>query len=465
VVFNMSLGLGIDGGEPSSLPLASGAALDESLYERTRLYTFGDAVVGTRGLLIPSLTTYLASQYRFSSASAVATARPSIYDGSPTGGAVLVRHAFGELRDTFSHRLLKPLFIRAGRQFRYGQAVAHFDGITVAYDGPKWSVAGFSGTRVSLYGLDGAVTIGTSVIAGLDAEVDLARFAAALPVLLSTEVLELEGATHTSGGATLRFGRDVIVQARARAFDGELAHEHLSLRARPWQTGLLHLAIDNRHSADWSYDLIVADGAYRDGDDPRRFLTLGVPPPRIRLSARGGRVFFENLDVMATGAVARHYGDTGAPARFPSYAEAGLAADVRLRRSVRFGSAVLTRRYARPALGSLPRADDGIPQALPELEPFGARTFHQGDLSFEYARGVRQFRARSDFYLRLYRQPSPLRTDVQLDSRAGGRFSLSAWAGKRLHVRFEYEATFAPEALAPEIRGTKTLRLLGEGWF
>ena len=60
VVFHLDIGFALDGGEPvTNAQLASGQPLiedgDRAFYERLRVYTFGDAVIGSRGFLVPSL--------------------------------------------------------------------------------------------------------------------------------------------------------------------------------------------------------------------------------------------------------------------------------------------------------------------------------------------------------------------------------------------------------------------------
>ncbi len=62
LTLRFNVGMGLDGGQPSGKLRLSGATLDErNDYERLRIYSFGDAVLGTRGLGMPGLGTYLAA--------------------------------------------------------------------------------------------------------------------------------------------------------------------------------------------------------------------------------------------------------------------------------------------------------------------------------------------------------------------------------------------------------------------
>jgi hypothetical protein len=469
------IGYGLDGGEPTGQPLASGATLAEGddpsqgqFYERLRIYSFGDAVVGSRGLLLPSLSTYFAAQFRYEQqGQPIASAVPSVYDAAERGGALLVHSGHGEIDGLFSNRWLKPLFIRLGRQFRYGAAIAHFDGLTLGYDTPGFSAGVFSGQRVSLYGLEGAGAnfAKLGLIAGSHVRINLHHLGR-LPLAMSTSVLVFDDIQHLEGGFALRLGSDTVLRGRMRARDARLAHEHVDLRARISPVTTLHVSLDNRHLDDWAYDL-VASHPDTGEEDPRRLLAFGAPLPRLRLAARAGTVLLGNLDVLLRGAAAFDMRDPDmeSPSAFSaSYLEGGLGFEMRFRRSLTIGSTALARRYDRADYaGPLPTTTaDPLPTDTGAL---GERSFYQGDLSLAYTISDRRFRAFADFYGRLYREPSPLRPDIAYDLRLGGRFSVEAEVTERLRLKGEYESSFAPVYLAPEIRGAKSLRLVAEGWF
>jgi len=205
VVFHLDLGFGLDGGEPAGSnarlrggdrPLREVGDDPNGFYERLRVYTFGDAIIGSRGLLMPSLSTYFASQFRFSHGRTPPTsAVPTVYDSASSGDALLIRHAYAELHDVFDHRLLAPIFVRAGRQFRYNAAIAHFDGATVGYDGKAFSFGAFSGQRVSLYGLAKAPGASEGLIAGSNVRINLYHLKR-VPLVISGEFLNFDGVRH-----------------------------------------------------------------------------------------------------------------------------------------------------------------------------------------------------------------------------------------------------------------------------
>ncbi len=473
IVFHLDVGVGMDAGDPSNIPMTSGATLTETdnggFYQPLRIYTFGDAVVGSRGLLLPSLSTYFASQFRFDHAGRPPTgAIPTAYDGSSSGSAMLPRHAYAELHDVFDSKWLKPLFIRAGRQFRYGAAIAHFDGLTLGYDTRAVSFGAFSGTRVSLYGLGKGIDDAPRLIAGSNFRINLYRLRK-LPLVLGARFLNFDEIEHFVGEMGLRLSRDVLFRATLRASDGSLAQEHASVRARLSKVTTIHVVLDNRHRSDFAYDLIVGTGASDYGpDDPRRYLNLGRPLPRAKLSVRAGTVLFDNLDLLLRAAVAREHSDEDQPLHpfSPSYVEGGIATEVRFRRSLRLGGSLLARRYRRkPAEADL--AD--VEALLADPLALGEHSFYEGDVSFQYTSGARRFDARADFYSRVYQGARqyvvPGVDEFKVELRSGARFSVSSWIDERLRLKGEYETSFAPEFLAPEIRGAKSLRVIMEAVF
>ncbi|RMH43723.1 MAG: hypothetical protein D6689_04300 [Deltaproteobacteria bacterium] len=472
VVFRMQLGVGIDGGEPrgATPTLASGAPLvdvdDGGFYAPLRTYTFGDAVVGTRGLLVPSLATYFASQFRVDHAARPpAGPVPTVFDEVGDTIAVVPYYGYAEVAGISKAPWLRPLFVRAGRQFRYGPAIAHFDGVTLGYDGPAVSAGAFAGQRVALFGFNGAGARGA--IRGADVRVNLYRLRRT-PLVIGARALSFDDVAHLEADVGLQVTRDVLVRSAVRARDGVLAREHASMRARLSRVTTLFISIDNRHARDWSYDLLVGGPATDDPDDPRRYLGLGTPLPRLRAAVRAGTVLFDNVDLLVRGAIARQRVDDPAAASpfFPSYSEAGAAAEVRFRRSLRVGAAILMRRYRRAAT-TAPLSD--VPAVLAEPLAFGERSFFHGDLSLHYNTGIDAFEARAEFYSRVYRGARHFAIagidPFDVEFRSGARFDVRARVTDRLRLRAEYETAFAARHLSPEIVGTKSLRAVAEATF
>jgi hypothetical protein len=223
----------------------------------------------------------------------------------------------------------------------------------------------------------------------------------------------------------------------------------------------------DRSRNDWSYGFLLLDRPQT--GDPRPYLDLGPVLPRTHLTLRYGTVVLRNLDVLLRGAAAldRRSEDDPASSFSSSYVEGGGALEVRMRRSLRVGTAFTARQYA---MEDAPDPELRPGQADPLLSDTGAvgvRSFFEGGLSLHYSAGARLFSANAEFYGRLYRPRSPYVPDglEQNDFRSGGRFSVEGWTFQRIRLRGEYDVSFNRLLLAPEISGFKTLRIMMEGTF
>ena len=470
IVFRFNFGFGIDGGQPSTQQLLSGVMLDEQNdYDRLRSYAFGDLVLGTRGLLFSSLGTYFASEFRIDQDIGKPTqAVPSVHYESDIENA-LVRSAYAEAQGFFRRPWLRPVYFRAGRQFKYGVTVAHFDGLALGYDTRPVTASIWFGSRVSLYGLGQDPTGPQDEYFGASARVDLSQMSR-VPLVLTADTLEFSGSGHREYGVAYRWKPDILIRGSARQLDSEFARQTLSVWARLSEVTTLTAEVDNRTSEDWIYDLIVFRPPQRAGD-PRNYLNLGPPLPRLQLDVRAGTVVLRNLDVLLRGAAAiEHAGEEENAPFSPSYLEAGAALEVRLRRNVRLGSSFTARRYQRDPVEPVDDAPD-VPEPLPALgSQVGEVSFYEGGLGVDYSVGARRFSASGELYGRMYDdRQSPYQPETaivdDLDLRTGGRFSVEGWAANRLRIKAEYDVSISDIDMAPELRGIKSLRVLAEGSF
>lgn len=468
VVFRFNLGFGLDGGlpRPDGRTLA-GQRLDETTdYERLRVYGFGDAVAGTRGIVAPSLSTYFASQFRFDQdIREASTAIPSVYDGARVDD-LQIRSAYAESDGFFSHPWLRPIYLRAGRQFRYGGAVSHFDGVSVGYDRGGVSIALFGGRFVSMWGLD-VSSLGEPSVSGLELRFDLHELVG-WPVTVSSDALTFLDHDYNELALAYRWSRDVLVRASVRTRDQEAARQSLSLRARISEVTTLSAELDHRSAADPLYDLLLFQRVDGRGD-PRSYLDLGPVLPRTLLDLRAGTVLLGNLDVLVRAAAAIEGGEGDGPQSSQSagYLEGGGALEVRVRRALRVGSSFTARRYNLSDRERGP-GDPDAPDPLPaDTASAGFRSFYEGGLHLHASAGARRFNAGAELYARALTPHSPyLDAEAEeVDVRSGGRFSVEGWAGQRLRLRAEYDVTFHLLTLAPELEGLKTLRVLMEGSF
>jgi len=471
VVFRVNVGYGLDGGAPSSSPLANGHALEENgSYEALRSYGFGDVVVGTNGLGAASLSSYLAAQFRIDQDSAQAFAVPTVYDGAGVRN-VLVRSGYAEVSGRFLSPNLTRLRLRAGRQFHYGPAIAHFDGATIAYETEHFDASVFLGQRVSNFGfdLDQAIEDDAGIV-GATGRVSLQRLIRA-PLVVSGELLRFDGNNHVDSKLAYRFDARNSVLAQVRYFDGKVGRQALLLRSRLSRVTTIAAELTNRTRNDFVYDLLLSRPLGGDSTDTRRYLSFGEVRPRTLFNLRAGTVLLRNIDLLLRGGFAVDRHDESAQTAstfFASYGELGGALEVRLRRSLKIGSSLLGRRYRRDQQQLDVLLRDGIPAPLlSDTGSVGERNFVEGGVNLRYSAGARKFTAAAEIYGRMYWVRTPYIEGFERDSdnRSGGRFSVEGWAGSTLRIRAEYDVARLPEVLAPELRRAQSLRLLTEGHF
>lgn len=480
LIVRASIGFGIDGGElncdadgmcarpPSGI---SSEGFDEFYYSRLRVYAFGDAVVGSRGLIAPSLNTYLAASYRFDQPNLRSTAVPSVHDGSSVED-VLVRYGYVESHEFFRQSWLEPLYVRAGRQFRYGPAIAHFDGLSVGYDTAAVSLGVYSGTRVSMYGFSNDLVADGGLITGVDARIDMFELKQ-VPLVLNGAMLRFDATTNFEGGLAIRWSRDAVVRASLRISGEVFASQRLSLRTRLSRSTTISADIESQAANDWPFDLLLADPHRTyDSTDPRRYLDFGPQPPRVHLNLRAGTVLLDNIDVLLRGGLAIDRdnaisGDGGTTsADQAGYLEGGAAIEVRVRSTLALGLAALTRVHNRDEPDLSVIEPDGPDELSPHLGFIGERSYSEGGVNVRFEPGIRAFSANAELYGRLYDLQTPwLTLDEETELRAGGRFTVNGVINDRLRMRAEYDVAFAPEHLTPELRSMKSLRVLAEGSF
>ena len=151
VTFRVNAGYDLDSAGASGTPLRGGAALP-SEFSGTRSWILGDAMVGARDILLPSLGGYFLASYQFDASNALATRTALVVPGDATDQRIAVKAGYAEYQ-TDDEKDASHLWLRAGRQFRLdgGAMFAYFDGAAAGYRKDGISVSGFGGQRVALY--------------------------------------------------------------------------------------------------------------------------------------------------------------------------------------------------------------------------------------------------------------------------------------------------------------------------
>jgi hypothetical protein len=477
----LSLGLAVDGanlGQASDMTSATtiGGSMYQGAtdYANARAYGFGDAIIGGRGLLIPGLSGYLASRFQIEPA---VTVQPPIESAWDRRTPLQIRAGWTEANGVIESGPLATLRIRGGRQYVYGPAVAHLDGLWGAWNNRRVRLSAYLGSRVPDWNRDG-LRSDRPLITGAELSVTLRRGRS--PATLQVRSLGFAGHSHSDATIDWSLRRDLGLVATARFADQQLAHERITARYRWSDETRVVLDADLRQRADWLWDYeLRGDGTPA---QTRPYLDLGPRRPGVRLRARAGTVLLENIDVLLFGALAINP-RTRDPE--PSYTnagwiEGGSAVEIQVRRTFAVTASGLTRIYNRrdaaPQALVIDREDEI--QAL-ALDPaiVGERSLVEAGFGARFQGGAHTFSAAAEFYARRTRYGEQYRNDTTTGPaieavaaltpatiRGGGRFTLEGWVSPKLRVRIEYDLSSRFES-APEIDGMKSLRLLVAGTY
>lgn len=467
-----------------------------------RAYAVGEGTFSSRGVLLPSLSTYLAASFQIAkqqfeldpNVQANRVIAPPIATWFDRTG-VQGRSAWLEVKNFLEDKTYEPLRLRGGQLYVYGPWVLHMYGALAAWDGKLVKLTAYGGSRVPDYTLVEVTDRDRSGIAGASARFDLRALRAKIPFAFGVELLQFTKAVgsldETSRHAMLQVDwrprQDIALIGQARALDGRLANEHIQLRSRYKQVTNLVFDLTYRSDNDWRWDPSVTNP---DPLQARRYLDLGPVIPQLIFSGRAGTLIKENVDVLVRGAVAddRVEDKNELRSTFAArYFEVGGGFEVRLRRTVGLGVTGLTRQTQRFAtvsgqIADVPTHIEPLPRAYSPT--IGERGFTEIGTSLRMSLGARRFSAIAEAYGRrtryaltycdgaVFEDGSPdrncqsaLDTGVPSDDfRWGGRMTIDAWIGSGLRMFASYELSSRID-FAPEISGYKSLRLIIEGVY
>lgn len=152
VAFRIRAGVELDGAPASGETLRGGFPLDPG-FSDNRAWIMGDAVVGARGIITPTLNGYFMSSFAIDATSGASSLAGTVmpYDNE----AIAIKAGYAEYGrdDRKPDGQQPPFWVRAGRQFRLdgGNLFAYFDGVTVGLRQKDWNASAFVGQRAVLY--------------------------------------------------------------------------------------------------------------------------------------------------------------------------------------------------------------------------------------------------------------------------------------------------------------------------
>ncbi|MBA3394250.1 MAG: hypothetical protein H0T89_16500 [Deltaproteobacteria bacterium] len=297
VTFKLRAGVELDGAAASGESLRGGAALPDQFAEQ-RSWIVGDAVIGTRDMLLPSLGAYFLTSFQLDATDSFATRTAFVrpYDNDDAN-SLAIKAGYAEWgRD--DRRPDQKLWLRGGRQFRLdgGALFAYFDGGTIGYRTKGIEASAFGGQRVTLY-----VDTPRGILFGATAAVDLETLRD-IPVKISADYMGLaidglgvndEVASQTrqllalAGQYELSKKTRIDVRARlvnsGRDDDGDLASDGFALgrvgaRFRTQSAKLVAIVdLEHRDGGDLAYDLAAPSAV--DVVSVARQLGVGLAAP------------------------------------------------------------------------------------------------------------------------------------------------------------------------------------------
>lgn len=483
-----SLGYVVDGTTLTNDRRFNAPASKSVLQERA--YALGQGYLSTQGVILPSLSTYMAAQFQIvNQPTGTATdgshpeLRPPVATWFDRNG-IEPRNLWAEVKDFLPDPRFAPLRVRAGELYVYGPWVLHMYGANASWDAKLVHAGVYIGTRVPDYTLHEVEAKDRALITGASLRIDLRDLRHPIPFAIAGEVLGLaslgsatgESSRHAQLEIDWRPRKDVALIGQARTNDARLANEHVQLRSRYGQVTNFVFDLTHRHDTDWIWDPTVTE------TDPlaaKRYLDLGPILPQLLASVRAGTLIKENIDLYVRGAAATDLQpQDGQHSTFSAnYLEIGGALEVRLRRTLSLGASGMTRettRYATAPISDLP----GTPQMLPgQSDPgIGEKNMTEAGVTLRMSLGARKFSAtaegfgRRTEYASVYCITQTATCDTMNtgipghDVRWGGRATIDAWIGQKLRVFASYELSSAI-TFQPWISGYKSLQLVMEGIY
>jgi len=500
VTFRIRAGVEVDTAPASGETLQGGFPLPGGFAD-TRPWIMGDAVIGARGIVTPTLNGYFLSSFAFDASDSLATRTATImpYDNEN----IAIKAGYAEYgRDDRKPDGQQPnkFWLRAGRQFRLdgGNLFAYFDGATIGYREKAWSVSGFAGQRVALY-----VDTEPGVLFGATASVDTKKVKLHLDYMgLAITSNDFDGDGNLDGetrhlievGAHSELNRKTKLEVRARltglpdvagAGPGEIPATKLGLgrvgaRLRYEANKIILIGdIDQRFKDDVAYDLAASSAV--DIVDVANKLGVGMNQP-IDATQIGLQVDWQTpnrkTEVFGIARAEIATGDEPTTVDNKDFIEVGAGVagtPIGVRGAGVYTTAQYTyRQFTDQGADGDMRIDgvcndltdtngDGIPDNCQEFgnsASSGVDRMHQ--LAAEAvlttrASGGKHWRFGAGAFFRAYDFRTPYR-EVKNDARGGGRLDLQYWFNRDLHLNLAGEVAQASPTLSRDLGTMTSLR-------
>lgn len=474
VVFKTNIGYGLDQSRHSGAEGLSGLTPEQlrdaqgDEFASQRHYLLGDAIVGSRGILRPSLNTYFLSRFRLNVGGGEFAARQSVYDAEDAL-PVLIRAGYAEIKGLGGETggVLDSIFVRAGRQFRYGsdRFVSNFDGLTVAYDHQAAKVSAFVGRRVSPFFNDNP-----GIVAGVGLKLH-GKELLDYPVDLNMDYLRFDAGNGQPGRQIIeavsraRVAASTLVYLRGRfiADEAEGASAglgRLGAQVRQNINPRLLLVADVEHNFDreLNFDYVGSSPIDIINVGERLGLGIGAPQQSTLLGARASYQVTREIETYAfyRNRIVNDAAEADAFSR--PFQEFGFAASSLLGKRLTTTAQYKYRRRTLEASAN----EDG--RNFSDTAGTGSKELHELSTQIRYNFGKKKASAALGGYLQINKLETPY-VSIENDSLGGGRFDVGFWPTSLIRVRAEGEVARPSQTLSPDIDAIVSLRLLLEASF
>jgi hypothetical protein len=486
ILFKTNVGYGLDVSRLSGNAAKTGFApadvtdRDGNEFADTRQYLLGDAIVGTRGVLMPTLNSYFLSRFSFDNGGGAFTALNNVYD-SDESQQLLIRAGYAELDGLGGEKggVLDSIYFRAGRQFRYGsnRFVANFDGVTAAYDHPMLEVSGFFGQRVSnFYNNDEGLFNGDNrtfggVVAGVGLKLRGEEIVS-YPADVNIDYLRFnsgEGDPNrqvVEANSRVRVSDATRVYLRGRFLDDGLDADDSTgvgrvggqVRQSFGDNLLVILDAEKNFAREVAFDYIGASPLDVVNVGQEIGLAIGTPQNSTLVGLRANYQLNPTLEGYAfyRNRIVKNAEDADAFSR--PFQEVGLAS------SSLIGKRLSASAQYKYRIHSLESGANEAGSDFDDTAGSGVKKMHEVSGEARYNFGKKKADAAFGVYARIYDVETPY-AFLDNDGRGGGRFDVGYWATSFVRLRATGEVAQPSQSLAEDIDTLVSMRLLMEASF
>lgn len=476
IIFKTNVGYGLDATQLSGNVSQNGIApadvtdVNGNAYADQRQYLLGDAIVGSRGILRPSLNTYFLSRFQFDAGGGEFTALNTVYD-SQDSQALLIRAGYAELDGLGGPEggVLDSVYIRAGRQYRFGsnRFVANFDGVTAAYDHRVAEVSGFFGQRVSLFFDDDP---GTVAGAGLKLR---GEELIGYPVDVNVDALQYDSGGDLppriviEGRSQVRVADDTRLYFRGRFLDDGSGGDNASgvgrvggqMRQSLGDDFLVVLDVEKNFAREFAFDYIGASPIDVVNVSQELGLAIGTPQNSTLLGARANYQLTDTVEAYGFYRNRLVKNKDQADAFSRPFQEFGVASSALIGDRLSATGQYKYRVHDLEGGGAV-----GVGSAFDDTAGAGVKEMHELSTEARYNFGKKKADAAVGAYMRLYDVETAYAL-LDNDALGGGRFDAGYWPTEIIRLRVAGEVAQPSQTMSADIDTLVSLRLLMEASF